>query len=199
MVNLNEFLTFATIVDAGSFSGGAERLGISKALATRHVADLEAALGVKLLHRTTRKLGLTAAGAKFHERCKQVIAHAEQAVREAEQFRSEPGGHIKVSAAIAFGLVIHELTTNAVKYGALSNTTGHVEVRARNHPRGEDEALIVEWRELDGPRVAAPTRRGFGQTVISRSLQYSPQGGAELDYAETGVVCRISLPSEDMR
>jgi len=103
MVNLNEFVTFATIVEAGSFSGGAERLGISKALATKHVADLEAALGVKLLHRTTRKLGLTAAGSKFHERCRQVIAHAEQAVREAEQFRSAPGGHIKVSAAIAFG------------------------------------------------------------------------------------------------
>lgn len=103
MVNLNEFVTFAAIVDAGSFSGGADRLGISKALATRHVADLEQSLGVKLLHRTTRKLGLTAAGAKFHERCRQVIAQAEQAVHEAELFRTEPGGHIKVSAAIAFG------------------------------------------------------------------------------------------------
>jgi DNA-binding transcriptional LysR family regulator len=103
MVNLNEFVTFATIVEAGSFSGGAERLGISKALATKHVADLEKSLGVKLLHRTTRKLGLTAAGTKFHERCRQVIAQAEQAVHEVEQFRSAPGGHIKVSAAIAFG------------------------------------------------------------------------------------------------
>lgn len=103
MLRLTEFVTFATIVDAGSFAGGAERLGISKALATRHVADLEASLGVKLLHRTTRKLGLTAAGARFHERCREVIAQAQQAVREAEQFRSAPGGHIKVSAAIAFG------------------------------------------------------------------------------------------------
>ena len=103
MIHLNEFLTFATIVEAGSFSGGAEKLGISKALATRHVADLEQALGVKLMHRTTRKLGLTAAGAMFHERCRALIAQAETAVHEVEQFRADPGGHIKVSAAIAFG------------------------------------------------------------------------------------------------
>jgi len=103
VINLNELPTFATIVEAGSFSGGAEKLGISKALATKHVADLEQALGVKLMHRTTRKLGLTAAGAMFHERCRALIAQAETAVHEVEQFRSDPGGHIKVSAAIAFG------------------------------------------------------------------------------------------------
>jgi LysR family transcriptional regulator, regulator for bpeEF and oprC len=103
MINLNEFLTFTTIVQAGSFSAGAERLGISKALATRHVADLEQALGVKLLHRTTRKLGPTAAGALFHERCRQLLTQAEQAVHEVERFRTSPGGHVKVSAAIAFG------------------------------------------------------------------------------------------------
>jgi LysR family transcriptional regulator for bpeEF and oprC len=103
MLNLNEFVTFATIVEAGSFAGGAEKLGISKALATKHIADLEQALGVRLMHRTTRKLGLTAAGAIFHERCKQLLAQAEHAVHEVEQFRTAPGGHIKVSAAIAFG------------------------------------------------------------------------------------------------
>jgi DNA-binding transcriptional LysR family regulator len=103
MINLNEFVTFATIADAGSFAAGADKLGISKALATRHVADLEQALGVRLMHRTTRKLGLTAAGAMFHERCRALLAQAEQAVHEVEQFRTGPGGHIKVSAAIAFG------------------------------------------------------------------------------------------------
>jgi LysR family transcriptional regulator for bpeEF and oprC len=103
MVNLNEFVTFAAIVEAGSFSAAAAKLGISKALATRHVADLEQSLGVRLMHRTTRKIGLTAAGSMFHERCRHLISQAEQAVHAVEQFRTVPGGHIRVSAAIAFG------------------------------------------------------------------------------------------------
>jgi DNA-binding transcriptional LysR family regulator len=103
MINLNEFVTFARIVEAGSFSAGAEKLGISKALATRHVADLEQMLGVKLMHRTTRKLGLTVAGTFFYERCRQLLCQAESAVHDLEQLRAAPGGHIKVSSAIAFG------------------------------------------------------------------------------------------------
>jgi DNA-binding transcriptional LysR family regulator len=103
MINLNEFTTFSAIVDAGSFSAAAEKLGISRALATKHVADLEQSLGVKLMHRTTRKIGLTAAGSAFYARCKRLISEAEGAVRDLEQFRSAPGGHIRVSSAIAFG------------------------------------------------------------------------------------------------
>ena len=64
---------------------------------------------------------------------------------------------------------------------------------------GDDGALVVEWRESGGPEVQEPRRKGFGRTVISRSLQYSPQGGAELDFAPTGLVCIISIPSEDLR
>lgn len=103
MINLNEFVTFARIVEAGSFSAGAEKLGISKALATKHVADLEQVLGVKLMHRTTRKLGLTVAGKLFYERCRQLLSQAESAVHDLERLRAAPGGHIKVSSAIAFG------------------------------------------------------------------------------------------------
>jgi PAS domain S-box-containing protein len=101
-------------------------------------------------------------------------------------------------AAIALGLVVHELATNAVKYGALSREGGSVSVRSRGRA-GDDGALVVEWRETGGPEVHEPSRKGFGRTVISRSLQYSPQGGAELDFAPTGLVCTISIPSEDLR
>ncbi|WP_198297639.1 LysR family transcriptional regulator [Bordetella genomosp. 9] len=103
MLDLNEFLTFSAVAEEKSFSRAAEKLGISKALASKHVADLEHALGVRLLHRTTRKIGLTTAGALFHERCRQLIAHAEEARHEIEQFRSAPGGLIRVSSAMAFG------------------------------------------------------------------------------------------------
>lgn len=103
MQDLNGFVTFVAIVDAGSFSRASERLGISKALASKHVAELERSLGVRLLNRTTRKMGLTAAGTVFYERCREIIAHADGARHELEQFRNEPGGLIRISAAISFG------------------------------------------------------------------------------------------------
>lgn len=100
-------------------------------------------------------------------------------------------------AAVALGLILHELTTNAVKYGALSNSTGIVSLNAL--PRDGDGApFVMEWRETGGPSVSAPTRRGFGRTVISRSLQYSPHGKADLTFDPAGVICRISLPPEDV-
>ena len=99
-------------------------------------------------------------------------------------------------AAIAFGLIAHELATNAVKYGALSRPGGHVTVRAvgRSEANG---AFVLEWRKSGGPPVAPPERKGFGRTVIMRSLQYSG-GGAELDFDPSGLVCRVSIPAEDL-
>lgn len=102
-------------------------------------------------------------------------------------------------AAIALGLVVHELATNAVKYGALSAPGGRVDVGFVEQTSGDEGALVIEWRESGGPTVAQPTRKGFGQTVIARSLQYSPRGGATLDYAPPGVICRMSIPAEDLR
>jgi len=101
-------------------------------------------------------------------------------------------------AAIAFGLIVHELTTNAVKYGALSQEGGHVIVLQVDGNKGKNAPFVLEWRESGGPRVAPLERKGFGHTVITRSLQYSPGGGAELDYDPAGLVCRISIPPEDL-
>ena len=103
MLDLNEFVTFATVTDTGSFSRAAEKLEVSKALVSKHIGDLEHSLGVKLLNRTTRKIGLTPAGAVFYERCRQMITHADIARQELERFRKTPGGTIKVSSAISFG------------------------------------------------------------------------------------------------
>ena len=101
-------------------------------------------------------------------------------------------------AAIAFGLIAHELTTNAAKYGALSQPGGHVAVRALGRDNEKSGAFVLEWRESGGPRVTPPERKGFGHTVIARSLQYSPGGSAEFDFDPSGVVCRISIPAEDV-
>jgi PAS domain S-box-containing protein len=101
-------------------------------------------------------------------------------------------------AAIAFGLVVHELTTNAVKYGALSQPGGRVVMRAVGRKDGSG-AFVLEWRESGGPGVAPPARKGFGQTLIAHSFLYSPEGGAEFSFEPAGLVCRISIPSEDLR
>lgn len=100
-------------------------------------------------------------------------------------------------AAVALGLILHELATNAVKYGALSNDVGEVSVTVRDR-ESDDDPLFFEWRESGGPEVKPPMRRGFGRTVISRSLQYSPEGKAELAFAPEGVVCSIAIPAEDV-
>jgi two-component sensor histidine kinase len=101
-------------------------------------------------------------------------------------------------AAIALGLVLHELATNAVKYGALSTEAGRISVRAL--PRAPDgKSVTLEWQEQGGPVVSAPSRKGFGHTVIGRSLRYSPHGGAELDFTPTGLACRVFIPADDLR
>ena len=100
-------------------------------------------------------------------------------------------------AAVALGLIFHELATNAAKYGALSRDGGRVSIRSSG--TAEEGALRVEWVESGGPQVSPPSKRGFGRTVISRSLGYSANGGAEIDFRPEGVVCVIRIPGEDLR
>ncbi|MDN5926573.1 MAG: PAS domain-containing protein [Hyphomicrobiales bacterium] len=97
-------------------------------------------------------------------------------------------------AAIALGLTIHELTTNAVKYGALSAENGKLRLSVEPGP----EFLRLDWVESGGPQVKEPHRKGFGRTVIGKSLQYSSKGGADLDFHPDGVRCSIRIPIEDV-
>ncbi len=156
-MNLNEFVTFAAVADAGSFSAAAEKLGISKPLATRHVADLEHALGIKLMHRTTRKVGLTAAGVVFYERCRQLIADAEGAVHELDQFRNSPSGDIKVSAAIAFGrLYIAPLIARFLESHADISVELNLTDRFADLITGGEDVVI---RTADEPRLLSLVAR----------------------------------------
>jgi len=92
--------------------------------------------------------------------------------------------------ALALGLVMHELATNAAKYGALSAEHGCVDVRWRV-AGGE---LRLTWRESGGPTVTPPTHQGFGSRLIARSLREQLAGDAQLDFEADGLVCRIVLP-----
>jgi light-regulated signal transduction histidine kinase (bacteriophytochrome) len=94
-------------------------------------------------------------------------------------------------SALALSLAIHELCTNAAKYGAFSTPGGRVAIKwILTEPGGVD----LSWTESGGPVVQAPTRRGFGSTLIERALAMETDGQASLRYLPDGVVCNVSLP-----
>src|SRR5262245_42724079 len=95
---------FAQVVEAKSFSAAAERLGISKSLASRKLTALERSLSVKLLNRSTRKLSLTEAGALFYEHCARIVQEATLAEQRVTRTQSEPAGVVKVTAVPAFAV-----------------------------------------------------------------------------------------------
>jgi len=104
MDKFQQMRAFAAVVDAGSFVGAAQALDSSKAAVSRHVGELEARLGVRLLHRTTRRLSLTEEGRVFHERCRELLGGVEEAEAEASSHTAEAHGLVKVSAPVTFGV-----------------------------------------------------------------------------------------------
>lgn len=102
---------------------------------------------------------------------------------------------ITPKATLALGIAFHELATNAVKYGAFSNETGAISIDWKLQQNPEGERLLIAWREQDGPRVKAPSRKGFGSRVIERGLAHELGGLADLSYPAGGVVCSIDIPA----
>ena len=105
MDRFQEMRAFIAVVEAGSFVGAADALQLSKPAISRQVAELEARLGVRLLHRTTRKLSLTEEGDVFHARCREVLGALEEAEAEVSARRGHAVGVLKVSAPVSFGLL----------------------------------------------------------------------------------------------
>jgi DNA-binding transcriptional LysR family regulator len=96
---------FAAVSDEGSFIGAARTLGLSKPAVSRHVAELEGRLGVRLLHRTTRRLSLTPEGEAFHARCKALLADLEAAEAEVTHRADRAIGVLKVNVPVSYGLL----------------------------------------------------------------------------------------------
>ncbi len=97
------------------------------------------------------------------------------------------------AAALSFGMIFHELATNAAKYGALSAPEGRVlvdwTVSDHGHP-----VLTLTWRELGGPPAVTPARKGFGSRLIERNVRHDLAGEVKLDYANTGFSAEFSTP-----
>jgi two-component sensor histidine kinase len=96
--------------------------------------------------------------------------------------------------ALAIALAMHELATNALKYGALSGDEGRVEVAWRVLDEGDERRLCLEWTESGGPPVTPPARRGFGSRLVERSLARDMQGEVSLSFEPQGVRCRVLAP-----
>lgn len=104
---------------------------------------------------------------------------------------------LRPKAATALGMAIHELATNAAKYGALSEPHGSVAIEWQRPQKGGD--LVLCWRERGGPPVAAPQHRGFGSTLIERVLAFEVEGRAKQDFGRDGLVCTIEIPDHQVR
>jgi PAS domain S-box-containing protein len=105
-----------------------------------------------------------------------------------------PRLHLNAAAAQAIGLAIHELATNAGKYGALSTGNGRVDVGWQR----DGERFSMNWTERDGPPVRPPQRRGFGNTVIDSMVKRTVDGEVRLDYAPPGLEWHLMCPAANV-
>jgi two-component sensor histidine kinase len=110
---------------------------------------------------------------------------------------ASPKIDVSALAALPLAMALNELCTNAMKYGALSVATGHVDIKATiDEDSGQ---LHLAWTETGGPTVAEPTKRSFGSRLIEQSLLASLNGTGKIEYRPTGVVCVLALPLTALR
>ena len=101
-----------------------------------------------------------------------------------------PNLALEPETAQSIAIALHELTTNAVKYGALSVPAGRLQVE---WSRAENGQLVLRWSETDGPPVKPPARQGFGTRVVDQIIRAELKGEARYDWRPAGLVCEISM------
>lgn len=167
-----------TLRNASSLEGVAEMLGARLlALAQAHDVLMQGSWSSADLH------GLVASAVNLHSD------------GEPGRFVVEgPPVTLAPRPALTLALILHELGTNAAKYGALSNRSGHVAISWDIAPIGGEDRLCFRWEEIGGPLVRPPTHTGFGSRLIERSLNHSFGGTARLEFPEDGVVLTMQAP-----
>jgi two-component sensor histidine kinase len=98
---------------------------------------------------------------------------------------------LNAASAQAIGLALHELATNAGKYGALSTDAGRVDIGWGT----DGDTFTMSWTEREGPPVSEPQRRGFGTVVMEMMAERSVDGTVDLDYAASGLTWRLTCPA----
>jgi DNA-binding transcriptional LysR family regulator len=115
MENLADIAVFVRVVERGSFTRAADELGLSRAAVSKYLSRLEGRLGARLLHRTTRRLSLTEAGAALFEKSREALGRIEEAEGAVARFQSVPRGRLRVSAPMSFGIL--HLATALADFG----------------------------------------------------------------------------------
>ncbi len=134
-------------------------------------------------------------GVDLQDLARSQLGHFKDLVDKRIELRG-PRLFVSASAAQTIGMALHELATNAGKYGALSDSRGRVEV-SWSLEQGKDggKTFVISWRERGGPPVVAPVQAGFGSTVLCQVAKESHDGEVELNYASTGLVWRLKCPA----
>ncbi|MGE0701942.1 MAG: sensor histidine kinase, partial [Hyphomicrobiaceae bacterium] len=106
-----------------------------------------------------------------------------------------PPLHLPPNTIFVLALALHELATNAIKYGALSTASGGVRVRWQvERQAGGDDHVTLEWIESGGPRVDPPERSGFGSRLLQEAITMELNGQTKLDFRKDGLHCAITFP-----
>ncbi len=106
-----------------------------------------------------------------------------------------PELNLRPQACLALAMILHELATNAVKYGALSVPVGLVTIAWRIESAGKDQKINIEWTESGGPPVETPSRRGQGTKFIEKSIAYELKGAATVAFGREGLRAMLNFPS----
>lgn len=166
--------------------------------ADRPAADARADFDSRLMALASAHVLMTEAqwrSAPLHELVSRTIAPFAEGAG-APRFRLEgPEATLPPKSAVAFALAIHELCTNAAKYGALAGDHGRIAIAWRLVQAPEGERLRFTWRETGGPPVTAPSSRGFGARLLERGLAAELRGTVVLSFAPEGLVCEIDAPA----
>ncbi len=133
-------------------------------------------------------------GVNLNELVRSQLAHFEDLIGTRIQIDGPPL-LISAPAAQAIGMALHELATNAGKYGALSNAQGRVEIAWGAGHEGADGTFAMSWSERGGPPVRPPSRQGFGSSVVGAMAEMSLNAKVDLDFLGTGLTWRLRCPA----
>jgi propionyl-CoA synthetase len=137
-------------------------------------------------------------GVDLHKLALSQLGHFKDLIDTRIELRGPPL-LVSASAAQALGMALHELATNAGKYGALSDRSGRIELCWSLEPGdGGGETFVISWHERGGPSVRVPASTGFGSVVLCRVAKQSLNAQVELDYASRGLVWRLQCPAREV-
>ena len=176
MDRLQTMSVFVGVADEGGFSAAARRLNLSPASVTRAVSELEARLGARLLHRTTRSVRLTEAGQRYLADCRRILAEVEEADSHAAGIHAEPRGLVTVSASVLFGrmVVTPILLDMLARYPAISVSAMFVDRIVHMMDEGIDVAVRIA--ELPDSTLSA-IRVGTVRRVLCAAPHYLARHG----------------------